>query len=227
MSVSIVTINLNNKDGLLKTIRSVVNQSIFNDIEYIVIDGGSTDGSLDVIEEYKDYFSYWVSEPDGGIFNAFNKALKHLTGEYVLFLNSGDYLVSDVIIEKVIKHLDADIVYGDMILDKGKKVIILTYKRIEKQYDIRYPDKIDEGFFKVSALPHQCTFIKTSYQKEHPYSEEYTIVGDWIFFREAVMRDKVSYKHIPIIISHFEGNGISSNQELCKKEKQDYYKKNK
>ena len=89
MKLSVITINFNNRDGLRKTIESVVNQT-YNDFEYIIIDGGSTDGSVDVIKEYADRIDYWVSEPDKGIYNAMNKGIDVAKGEYCIFMNSGD-----------------------------------------------------------------------------------------------------------------------------------------
>ena len=94
MQLSIITINRNNKTGLEKTIYSVVNQN-YKDYEYIVIDGDSSDGSLEVIKRNEKYFSYWVSEPDSGVYQAMNKGIDRANGEYCLFLNSGDYLKDD------------------------------------------------------------------------------------------------------------------------------------
>ncbi|MDR2910496.1 MAG: glycosyltransferase [Bacteroidales bacterium] len=93
MKLSIITINLNNVAGLQKTIESVVKQT-FTDYEYIVIDGGSTDGSADIIKQHANKITYWVSEPDKGIYNAMNKGIRVAKGEYCLFLNSGDWLIN-------------------------------------------------------------------------------------------------------------------------------------
>ena len=90
-TLSIITVNLNNCDGLQKTIDSVVGQT-FTDYEWIVIDGGSMDGSRELIEQYADCLAYWCSEPDNGIYNAMNKGISRATGEWLLFLNSGDSL---------------------------------------------------------------------------------------------------------------------------------------
>ena len=89
MRLSIITINYNNREGLRKTIESVVNQT-YRNFEYIIIDGGSTDGSVEVVKEYADRISYWVSEPDNGIYNAMNKGVLAANGKYIQFLNSGD-----------------------------------------------------------------------------------------------------------------------------------------
>lgn len=99
MQLSIITINRNNAAGLRRTIESVVSQTAFNQIEYIVIDGASTDGSKEVIMEFADKLTYWISEPDTGIYNAMNKGIKVATGEYCQFLNSGDWLAENKVIE--------------------------------------------------------------------------------------------------------------------------------
>ena len=213
--IDIITINLNNKEGLRKTIESVINQTYKDKIHYIIIDGGSTDGSLDIIKQYQDKIDYWVSEKDNGIYNAFNKAIQASTSEYSLYLNSGDYLCENNIIERLYDSLDADIVYGNEWKEKnGRKTIA------------KYPDKLDESFFKRTALPHQSSFIKTSLLKQHPYSEEYKLLGDWMWLRERIMVDKVTYKHLPYPISVYNLNGISTTQRsVHEKEKKEYYLK--
>ena len=89
--ISIITINYNNKSGLSRTIESVINQT-YSNIQYIIIDGASTDGSKKIIKKYEHHISYWISEPDSGIYNAMNKGVDKAVGDYLLFLNSGDYL---------------------------------------------------------------------------------------------------------------------------------------
>lgn len=211
--ISIITINLNNRDGLRKTIESVICQTYFDKIEYIIIDGGSTDGSVDVIKEYEDRISYWVSEKDSGIYNAMNKGVDVSSGDYSLYLNSGDYLNGADVIEKVYDKLDKDIVYGDE--NKISNMLRLS----------KYPDGLDEWFFKRTALPHQSTFIKTSLLKENKYSEDWKLLGDWKFFREMIMVKKVSYKHIPIVISNYGLDGVSTVQRnLHNAEKEEYYR---
>ena len=119
--LSIITVNKNNAEGLRKTIESVVCQT-FKDFEYIVIDGASTDESVAVIETYLANVTYWVSKPDRGIYEAINKGIKVAVGEYCLFLNSGDYLSSDSILEKAFSYgFFEDIVYGDVIFENHLK----------------------------------------------------------------------------------------------------------
>jgi len=114
--LSIITVNLNNAEGLRKTIESVVTQT-FTDFEYIIIDGGSTDGSVEIIKLYADKITYWVSEPDKGIYNGMNKGIMVAKGEYCQFLNSGDWLVNENVLKEV--FADVDIVYGDLKIPNG------------------------------------------------------------------------------------------------------------
>lgn len=162
-----------------------------------------------------------MSEPDNGIFNAFNKSLSHLKGDYVLFLNSGDYLASETIIEGASKYLgEHDILYGNLIVfnEKGNHI---------KSREIAYcKEKLDESFFRRTAMPHQATFIRTSYHKEHPYDDTLKIAGDWKFLREAIMKYKCTYSTIPFAISFYGLDGVSSmNPAKALQERSDYYKK--
>lgn len=118
MRLSIITINYNNSIGLRKTIESVVSQTD-NTFEYIIVDGGSSDGSVDIIKQYADKVSQWVSERDGGIYNAMNKGVRMAHGEYIMFLNSGDILYDNNVIGHVLPKLKADICVGNMASDKG------------------------------------------------------------------------------------------------------------
>lgn len=213
--IDIITINLNNKNGLKRTIESVINQTYKDKLNFIVIDGASTDGSTDIINLYKDQIDYWVSEKDSGIYNAMNKGIEASTSDYSLYLNSGDYLCENNVIEKVYDSLDADIVYGNEWKDNNGR-----------KFESKYPDILDEGFFKITALPHQSTFIRTQLLKEHPYNEKYKLIGDWLFLREMTMKYNVSYKHLPYPISVYGLDGISTTQRsVYNKEKNDYYRK--
>ena len=215
MTISVITINLNNRDGLRRTIQSVINQTRFDLVEYIIIDGGSTDGSVDVIREFQDSISKWVSEKDNGIYNAMNKGIDMISGDYALFLNSGDYFFSHQIIEQVIDKLDSDIVYGDEYKVNGTAINIA-----------KYPNKLSEHFFKTTALPHQSTFIKSELLKKNKYSEQYQLLGDWLWFRERVMVDGISYKHITDRISCYMLDGVSTKYRgVHEEEKKNYYKK--
>jgi Glycosyltransferases involved in cell wall biogenesis len=205
MKLSIITINLNNKEGLRKTIESVVSQT-FQDYEYIVIDGASTDGSVDVIKEYKDKITYWISEPDKGIYNAMNKGILQAKGEYCLFLNSGDWLVNDnTLLTRIFnQNFVEDIVYGNLIrVSKDKEV-----KR-EK-----YPDLLTMQFFYSYSLPHQASFIRRVLFNDALYDESYKIVSDWFFFVEKIIFKNCSYRHFDVFFANFDINGESSSNKV-------------
>ena len=201
MKVSIITINYNNKNGLQKTIESVLRQS--RDLfEYIVVDGASSDGSLDVIKMYSSSLNYWVSEKDAGIYNAMNKGIAKATGDYCIFMNSGDVFYDDKVIESVLPYLDGTtIINGDTQYPSGR-------------YDVS-PDDVSLSFFMNSTIIHQSTFIRTDLLKNNNYDEKYRIVSDWKFWIEELIVKGVSYKSIHLPISIFDENGIgSTNLEL-------------
>ena len=216
--VDIITINKDNKIGLQKTIESVINQTAFDKINYIIIDGGSTDGSKELIEQYKDKLKYWQSETDNGIYAAMNASISHLEAPYSLFLNSGDYLYSNDVIERCMPYLGDNygIVYGDeyKVRPNGTR------------YIAKYPSKLDESFFQRTSLPHQSTFIRSDLVKKYKYNEDYKIISDWILLRQITIEDKLPYLHMPFVVSNYMLDGFSyRNVPLMRKEKEDYYKK--
>ena len=188
--------------GLEKTIRSVVSQKDAI-VEFIVIDGNSTDGSVEVIRQYEEHISYWISEPDNGIYHAMNKGIRQAIGDYCLFLNAGDGLLH----ENVLKELsafpfDEDIVYGNIIkLYPGNN---RRDKGIAKS-EISLYDLI------VGRINHQAAFIKRSlFDKFGLYSEDYRIASDWKFFIDAIIVGNASVMYIDKDISFFDVEGISS-----------------
>lgn len=203
--LSIITINYNNASGLEKTIQSVVEQT-FTDFEYIVIDGGSTDGSVDLINQYKDKITYWISESDKGIYNAMNKGILKANGDYLMFLNSGDWLAgSNTLREIFAQQFAEDIVYGNMIkvfsdgttqLDKGPQRSELTL------YDMYY-----------HTINHSSALIKKKlFDTYSLYDEKYKIVSDWLFFLKTIGLEGVSVKYLDIDFNYFDKSGISSVQ---------------
>lgn len=217
--ISIITINYNNASGLEKTIRSIVSQS-FTDIEYIVIDGNSTDGSKEVIAKYADNITYHVSERDKGVYNAMNKGIHKATGKYLLFINSGDELLNEKSIESVAAYLnDEDIVYFDLQLQETP-----TQTRIKT-----YPDSLVFSYFMLDSLPHPASFIqRTLFNTFGAYNESLKICSDWEFFITAICKHEVSYKHVAKVFSVFHLDGISSsssNNELIANEKRQILEK--
>lgn len=201
MKLSIITINYNNRDGLQQTIDSVVNQT-FKDYEWIVVDGGSTDGSRELIEQNSEHFEWWVSEPDKGIYNAMNKGIAHANGEWFLFLNSGDWLFSNDVIEKVFsKEYQSDVLYGNVMYHwPDKRGMELEQK----------PDSVSLYFFYSDTLCHQATFYRKSIFDTHSYNENYRICSDWELYIKLLI-EGYQFQHIPFCISNFAQDGMSSH----------------
>ena len=204
MLVSIITVNFNHLEGLKRTYESVVNQT-FGDYEWIVIDGGSTDGSREFIEQHQDRFAYWCSEKDNGIYHAMNKGIRQAKGEYLNFMNTGDIFVSNETLAKVFsERRTADILYGYTILkNSGNKCGNLgMMKRLFHWYDFFY-----------NTLPHQSTFIRReAFERIGLYDETCRIVADWIWFVRAIFHCNASYEFIPQKIAIYEGGGISATK---------------
>lgn len=211
--LTIITINYNNLEGLKRTVESVVNQT-WQEFEYIIIDGGSTDGSKEYIEEQSEYFDYWVSEADKGIYNAMNKGITKASGEYLLFLNSGDHLFNNTVLEENHKFLfEKDLVYFNLnFVDK-------TISWIGK-----YPEQLLFSYFIHDTLPHPATFVKFSlFNKIGLYDESLKIVSDWKFFILALFKFNCSYLKVNTILTTYYLDGLSSdlkNQEVVYMERQ-------
>lgn len=212
MKLSIITINLNNAAGLKKTVESIVWQ-IFCDYEFIVIDGGSTDGSLDVIHSHAARITYWVSEPDAGIFSAMNKGLRQACGEYVYFLNSGDWLVSpgvlDLIFAKNAYH--EDLLYGNTVRPDGAN----------RFREWPQPDELTVARFFGFGICHQTIFYKRElFDTLGKYDETLKIVADWEFNIRVLLAGR-STRHLPFPVAHYDGLGISATQsDLSSREKE-------
>ncbi len=203
-AISIITINLNNAQGLQKTIESVVNQT-FQAKEFIIVDGDSTDSSIDVIQLYESNISCWISEPDTGIYNAMNKGVKLAHGEYCLFLNSGDWLAGNSILQQLFENqLTDDIVAGDIyFFDNDSNQI---------KWQVPSPNVLTAKTLFNGTLPHQATLIKRElFDRIGLYNEKLKIASDWLFFVEALLEKGCSYKHYNGVVSYFNMDGISCN----------------
>lgn len=207
MRYSVITINYNDQDGLKKTIKSVVNQTN-TDYEYIVIDGGSTDGSIDVIKENENHITYWVSEKDNGVYHAMNKGVVQAHGDYLIFINSGDRFHALDILSSVGEYKE-DIICGKVL--KGDS----TWPSGHYKPTISLVDLMR------GSLPHQAMFIKRELLVKHPYDEKYKILSDWKFCIEAIVFDNCSFRNIDIIIADYDTSGISTNSNgLLPKERE-------
>ena len=264
MKLSIITINYNNAEGLRKTLASVAAQT-FRDFEHIIVDGGSTDGSVEIIREYADEQAIrlkgykairqencnadnltslpitWISERDKGIYNAMNKGIeialgrrvvnafnrselvedknkgiKMANGEYLLFLNSGDYLVDADTLKNVFEDAnDVDIIYGDR---------INVYEDGSQKKVNYFPDKITGSFMYHSMISHQASFIKSDlFVKYDLYREDLKYASDWEFFLKTFLLYNCTYQHIHQYVVYFDCLGISSvannNKEMWEERK--------
>lgn len=184
----------------MKTLESVIDQTC-TAYEYIIIDGGSTDGSREIIESHASRLSFWVSEPDKGIYHAMNKGIEKAKGEYLLFLNSGDYLVDRNVLNRINQAgISEDIVVGDCnVSEKGKVIFHATP-----------PDEISLAAFYGRTIPHQSAFFRRElFHRIGYYSENYGIHSDLEFFIKALIIEKCSYRHLPVTVSDYNTEGIS------------------
>ena len=198
MKLSIITINYNNRDGLQKTIDSVVSQT-WRDFEWIVIDGGSTDGSKELIEKYQEHFAYWCSEPDKGVYNAMNKGVAKANGEYLNFMNSGDIFHDAFVLGNVFKEdIVADILIGQVVTVGENKII-------NQQANL--------DFWRVLAgFCHQGTFVKLKHLKMYPFDESLKIVSDWKLWIQTIVFDNCKVQWLDIIVADYDMTGISSKE---------------
>ena len=234
MKLSIITINYNNAAGLKKTLDSVAIQT-YTDFEYIIVDGASSDGSVDIIREY-DITSHlsrvpdkvhdfvgcssplasrlkWISEKDTGIYNAMNKGIKMASGEYLLFLNSGDFLVNGNVLAEVFQNdCYSDILCARCNVSDNGKVI----------WTSNPPEKVTFGTLYLIGLAHQSTFIRKSLFEQYGYYDEsYRYNADIEFWYRSIIEHAVSTQRIDVITTDYNLDGISSTESRSVKYKEE------
>lgn len=235
MRLSIVTINYNNAEGLKKTLASVAAQS-YRDIEHIIIDAASTDGSVEVIKEYAQRVNseegrvnsvVWSSEPDKGIYDGMNKGIRKATGDYIQILNSGDILASDDVTARMVAALTDQkigILYGNMIRDYGNgmlsKDVCLGDRAKSRESRALEVEWTMDDFIK-GTVNHDPTYIHRSlYEKYGLYDENLKICSDWKWFVNAVVFGGEKLYYVPIDVTIFDTTGISeTNLEFREKER--------
>lgn len=209
---SIITIAYNEAGRIESTCRSVVSQTC-KDYEWIVVDGGSNDGTLMVLDRYKEHFAYFTSELDNGIYNAMNKGIKRATGQYLFFLNGGDSFYNENVLRDVMQLKPAsDLVFGN--------VNVLNKKGEGKLF--RMPPSPSKHYLLRKTIPHQATFTKYDlFKRIGLYDESYKIAADFKFTLTAVFRHKCSLTHVPVTVSNHFGDGVSNtNATLRVREKE-------
>lgn len=218
MKLSIITINRNNANGLEKTLRSVAVQT-FKEFEYIIVDGASTDDSVEVIKKYEPLFLHlkWVSEPDSGIYNAMNKGIRMVSGDYIQILNSGDGLASPDVTEQMWGALERvgfpNILYGNMVkcFPDGRRMVDKCFAGQEITMLGMY----------TGTLNHDPAYIRRDlFEKYGYYDENLKIVSDWKWYLQAIILGGEKPYYVDMDVTLFDMTGISeTNKELDKAER--------
>lgn len=208
MKVSIITVCFNSADTIRDSIRSVLEQS-HSDIEYIIVDGASTDGTLGVISEYGSQIAEVVSEPDDGIYDAMNKGIRRATGEIVGILNSDDFFAAEDVISRVVDVFRADrdvgIVFGDLVYVSSEDL-----SNIKRYYSSRKfkPWKLRYGYMP----PHPATFAKKElYDAYGLYRLDYRIAADYEMFVRWLIGNNIEYRRIDRVLVNMRTGGISTS----------------
>ena len=207
MKVSIITVVRNNKDTIRDAINSVLSQT-YKDIEYIIVDGASTDGTIEIIQSYGDKIAEFISEPDKGLYDAMNKGINLATGDIVGILNSDDFYIDEYVIEKVAKEFeekDVDSVFADLVYVKPGNL-----EKVVRHYDSSY---FNPSRFAYGWMPAHPTFFvkKWAYEKYGAYRTDLKISADFDILIRFLYTHKVTYSYIQDVLVKMRTGGISSN----------------
>lgn len=217
MKISVITISYNAASCIESTINSVIAQK-YDDFEYIIVDGVSNDGTLDIIQKYDKSISHWISEPDSGIYNAMNKAVRMASGEYCIFMNAGDIFANPLVLKQVSFFLNDNFDYlcGNEISLKDEKVI---------DYVVA-PKCITKSLLVKRSLSHQASFIKRELLLSFPYDEKLKLVSDWKFCVETLLLYKKTYRSIDVDVCKFNHDGATfAHLDLGRKERLEVFQK--
>lgn len=200
--ISVVTVVYNAKDLIAGTVNSVLNQD-YGEIEYIIVDGGSTDGTMDYLNSCKECFAHLVSERDEGIYDAMNKGTKLATGEWILFMNAGDCFVNNHVLSDVFTEKDynqVSVIYGDTIANYTWGKAFLP-ARFFSQKDINLP------------FCHQSAFVRTDLMRKHPFDLSYKVAADYNLFY-TLYKECRTFKHIELPVSQYDTTGFSTTRVI-------------
>lgn len=199
--ITIITIVFNNNDGIEKTIQSVLSQT-YGPIEYIIIDGGSTDGTVDIIKKYEKRIAYWKSEQDEGIYDAMNKGVKMANGEWINFMNSGDVFNSSDALNIIFKNKKycEDILFGDV------KIRYQNFYRIHRSGKIK-------DLWRGMQFSHQSAFTRTKYHKNNLFNKYNKVAADLEFFYRA-KQEGINFRNLNVVVSSVEAGGLSDIERI-------------
>ena len=203
--ITVVTVTFNARITLEQTILSVINQNDI-ELEYIVIDGGSNDGTIDIINKYRRNIFYWESSKDNGIYDAMNKSLNHASSEWIIFMNSGDKFYDNNTLSNIYKNFlrsknDYDIIYGNYSFISNEKLII------------KYPYHIST-IWKRIPMCHQSIIFKTELLKERPYNLDYKFCADYYFLYNEYLNFNKKFIYVDYTISTISRNGFSETNSI-------------
>jgi glycosyltransferase involved in cell wall biosynthesis len=211
IKVTIITVSYNAQRTIEQTIQSVVNQT-YNNIEYIIIDGGSTDGTVDVIKKYEDKIAYWISESDKGIYDAMNKGMDIATGDYIYFLGADDSLVEKSILDTI----------SACLLENKCEILSARVWMVDEAYNLQKISKqniVKQMIFKGAMLPHQGMFVKAKLMKKYHFDCNYKVAADYDFLMKCI-KNKVNIVYIDKSVAFFAISGMST---VFEKQREDEY----
>ena len=204
--VTIITVTRNDAGKLKRTIDSIVSQT-YENREYIVIDGGSGDGTRELLTKYDNVIDDWVSEPDEGIYHAMNKGVQKATGEWIIFLNSGDVFFDDHVLENIYSEAipeNIDAIYGNTVYSYGEK----GYREFRKAGDLRH-------FWRGMITSHQSFLLKKKIMERRRFDLQYKVGADF-YCLYALYMNKGLFRHIPLYISLVDTTGVSNNEKIIR-----------
>lgn len=202
--VSIITVVYNAVATIEQTILSVVKQD-YSNIEYIIVDGGSTDGTLDIVKKYEEKIALWLSEPDYGIYDAMNKGLTYATGNYIYYLGADDCLLAPTSISQVVSFLqdnpEVDVLCASVMM-------VDSVYRIEKVYSSNFSEAdVLSGY----NTPHQGMFVRREILQKHRFDTSYHIAADYKNFLKFYLDQNIALKKSAMIVAYYANDGVSGN----------------
>jgi glycosyltransferase involved in cell wall biosynthesis len=202
IKLSVITASLNAAPHIERSIQSVAAQT-YPDIEHVIIDGGSTDGTLEIVDRYRDRIGYFVSEPDRGIYNAMNKGIEAASGDVLFFLNADDQFCDEHVVEDIMSafsaDLDLEVIYGNLVWDVSGNLVRKTQ-----------PSTITRASLAAATILHQTVFARRHvFDATNGFSEEYKVVSDYDWMMKVFVRDRRKYRHCDRDIAVMGTQGLS------------------
>lgn len=203
--ITVVTVCYNCEELIERTIKSVLSQTIFNDIQYIIIDGASTDNTLSIINKYKHEIDIVISEKDSGIYNAMNKGIDHSESEWIIFMNAGDEFFSNNALESVFKR--------DESFEEASIIGCETFFKTPRGNFIEKIKSVEERWICIPAC-HQSMLIRTSIHKQYKFDESWKICSDHFNFNK-IINEGYKFLGVKTVLSVFSFDGVSAKNRIA------------